>query len=86
MIDSRKVAYTGKNNKFTTDIANEDAYRNCGCTCTTYMKNGIGCHLVGYSWIYKKHLFHNYSSALTVFAKQTKRGRHKDTQKAGNFN
>ena len=28
LIDSRTVAYTGKDKKFTIDIANEDAYRN----------------------------------------------------------
>ena len=77
LIDSRTVAYSGKNNKFTIDIANEDAYRNCSCTCTTYMKDGVCLHLVGYR---------NYSNAPTVFATQTKRGRHKHTQKAGNFN
>jgi hypothetical protein len=58
------------------EIANEDAYRNCSCNCATYMKDGICLHLVGYSWIYEKHLYRNYSNAPTVFATQTKRGRH----------
>lgn len=86
LLDNRTVAYTGKNNKFTIDIANEDAYRNCSCNCMTYMKDGICAHLVGYSWIYEKNLYRNYSNAPTKFATQTKRGRHKHTQKAGNFN
>ena len=84
--DREKVMYTGKSNRLTLNLVGKNACRNCSFDCTNYMKDGICAHLVGYSWIYGKNLYRNYSNAPTVFKTQIKRGRNKQTQKAGSFN
>ena len=86
LINRATVAYTGLHNRFILNVDDERAYKNCSCNCTHYTKDGICMHLVGYSWIYGKNLYRNYSNGPVTFATQTKRGRHRNTQKAGKFN
>ena len=86
LVNKVTVYYKGKAHLYKLNIADVTAYKNCSCNCSIYMKDGICMHLVGYSWIYNRNLYGNYSNLPTVFATQTKKGRHRKTQKAGNFN
>ena len=86
LVNKVTVEYTGKANRYKLNIDDVAAFKNCSCNCSLYMKDGICMHLVGYSWIYNKNFYANYSNLPTVFATQTKKGRHRKSQKAGQFN
>ena len=80
------MKYQGVNNKYVLNLNNETAYNKCSCNCKFYMTDGICMHLVGYSWIYKKISYRNYSDSPTEFAIKKKVGRPKKSTKAGHFN
>ena len=77
------VKYTGQ---YVIKLNNENAYKNCSCNCIFYMKDAICMHLIGYSWLFNKIHYRNYSNEPTEFAIKKKVGRHKLTAKAGHFN
>lgn len=79
-------SYNGVNNNYTLKFNLPKYYKSCFCDCCFFMKDGVCMHLVAFSWLYEKNLYTNYSNKSKTFAICTKRGRHKKTKKAGEFN
>ena len=85
-IDKDLYTYTGVNNTCKLKFNLPSYYMGSFCDFSNFVKDGICMHLVAYSWLYEKDLYKNYSNKTKNFAICTKRGRHKKTAKAGQFN
>jgi hypothetical protein len=84
--DKNSYLYQGKSNRFTIKLNVSAKYHsNVSCECASFVKNGVCLHLVGFSWLYKKSFYTNYSNDPKSFAISMKRGRPAKCKKTGEF-